>query len=127
MTLLSINGVDFTKNIVVPSWAINSTEIATAWTDGNGIFHRDVTRTRVTGTFSFKDRSRNQSDDYAAFRAALDAVATANNAYTLTVWINNEEQARTIESYLTYTPSMTRSKSGGPIYPDAFQIRLEER
>ena len=46
MTLLTINGHDYTKNITVPSWAVSKLEVATTWTDGNSVTHRDVIRHR---------------------------------------------------------------------------------
>lgn len=124
MTLLTINGHDYTKNITVPSWAVSSIEVATNWTDGNNITHRDVLRRRVTGQFTFKDRRG--GIDYAAFLADLANVRTANNAYIITVFCNNVMEAQTIEAFLTWTPNQTRV-AGGPVVMDAFIVNIEER
>ena len=124
MTLLTINGHDYTKNITVPSWAVSKLEVATTWTDGNYVTHRDVIRTRVTGQFTFKDR--NGGSDYTAFLSDLAAVKQNTNAYTITVYCNNTETSETINAFLTWTPNSTRT-GGGPIVMDAFIVNIEER
>lgn len=124
MTLLTINGNDYTANIVVPTWSISAVEVATTWTDGNNITHRDVVRERVTGQFTFKDRRGGL--DYTAFLADLANVRTATNAYTITVWCDNLEEYRTVDAFLTWAPNMTR-KGGGPVNVDAFVVKVEER
>ena len=124
MTLLTINGHDYTKNITVPSWAVSNLEVATTWTDGNSVTHRDVIRHRVTGQFTFKDR--NGGADYTAFLADLAAVRTNTNAYTITVYCNNTEASETIDAFLTWTPNQTRV-AGGPVVMDAFIVNIEER
>lgn len=124
MTLLSINGTDYTKNITVPSWSVNDNEIATTWTDGNSVTHRDVVRTRVSGQCNFKDRRGGA--DYTALLADLAAVRTANNAYTISVYCDNTKQTQSIEAFVTWAPSMTRV-AGGAVYADAFTLTIEER
>lgn len=125
MTLLSINGHDYTGNIVVPSWAVTDTEISTTWTDSLGTTHRDVLRTKVTGRFNFRGRGTTDAE-YNAFIADLAAVRTAANAYTVTVFCDNTKQTKTVEAYITYAPAMTRV-AGGPVYVDTFAVTLEER
>lgn len=125
MTLLSINGHDYTANIVVPTWAVSDTEVTRTWTDALGTTHRDVLRTKVSGRFNFKGRGTNDAA-FNAFIADLAAVRTAANAYTITVYCDNTGQTKTIDAYVTYAPAMTRL-GGGPVYVDAFSVTLEER
>lgn len=124
MTLLSINGTDYTKNIVSPTWAISANEVVTNWTDASNVIHRDVLRTRCAGQFQFKDR--NGGADYSALLADLAAARTANNAYTISVYCTNTKETKTIEAFLTWTPPMARI-AGGPVLTDAFAVTLEER
>lgn len=124
MTLLSVNGHDYTKNIVVPSWSVSDTEVFKTWTDALGTSHRDVLRTKVIGQFNFKSRGTDDAD-FASFIDDLAAVRTAANAYTITVYMDNTATTKTIDAYVTFTPAMTRV-GGGPVYVDAFAVRIEE-
>lgn len=125
MTLLTINSIDFTKNITVPSWSVSDEEIFQTWTDGNGTTHKEVTRTKVSGKFTFKSRGTTDAD-YISFLAALAAVKTAANAYTISVYCDNTRTTKTIDAFVEFAPAMTR-KGGGSTFTDSFSVEIEER
>lgn len=125
MILLKINDKDYTPFITVPSWSVNVDEVRRDWVDGNGVTHRDIIRTKVTGSFKFSNRGQTNRD-FDAFLIDLAAVKTVRNSYILTVYCDNTRQYKTIEAFVTYTPAMTR-KGGGEVFTDAFSVKIEER
>lgn len=123
MTLLTINNRDYTPHILVPSWNVCTEEIFTEWIDGFGTYHRDVTRKRVTGSWDFLFT---RPADFSTFLDDLEAVRTANNSYTVSAYIDNEEITETLDAFLTFDVNMTRI-AGGSVDPDRFTVTLEER
>lgn len=78
MQLLKIDNVDFTNNIVVPTYSINKNNMYITWTDANHIDHQYLTRTKVSGSFT----------------AFFDSVSTLN------LFLETIEKNRTKEGYI---------------------------
>lgn len=123
MTLLTINGKDYTSHILVPSWNVCTEPIFTEWIDGNGTYHRDVTRKRVVGTFDFLFL---RPEDYTTFLEDLEAVKTLNNSYEISVYIDNEEITKAVDAFVSFTVNMNRV-AGGSVDADRFTVTIEER
>ena len=125
MTILEINGVDFSEYVVQKTYKIqNNTEYA-EWVDGNRISHRTITRKKAGGTFNMTFTTEAA---YAAFQAALQA-ATVPDGYTqLTLYASNDHQLLQIDAFVTISTKTvwTQDSSQAPAV-FSVTVRLEER
>lgn len=121
MALLTINSHDYTKYILAGSWEVNRQDVYKSWTDANGINHRSIYRTRVSGEFTiqFIDRSK-----YSVFLNDLAAVK-ANGYYPMTVYQNNVGSTASINAFISMEPAMAANYTVNPEF-EKFTVKLEE-
>lgn len=122
-TLLNINGVDYTENIVIDSYVVNAFSKYSEWTDANGTTHRQNIREKVSGSFEMAFATIN---DYAHFVEHLKD-STSSGGYVPTyLFVNNRNSYKSCNVYLQYESSVTkRGENGKYIIP--FSVKLEER
>ena len=120
--LFEVLETDFTPYIVSGSYKMNQQDSYEEWTDGNGIKHRNVYRTKISGSFEMKFINRAA---YGSFLAALDAVKT-DGYYTVTVFVNNTLFPQTIEAFITIEPSMAAQYLHIPEF-EQFSVKVEQR
>lgn len=122
MALLTVNSHDYTKYIISESYEVNVQDVYNSWTDGNGIKHRGVYRTRIEGklTMRFLDRSA-----YNTFLTDLAAVKTSGY-YPITVYVNNTLATANINAFLEIEPAMEANYTTYPLM-SKFTVKLEER
>lgn len=116
--LLTINSVDFTPYIISKSYAINKQDTYETWTDANGIVHRSIYRTRISGDFNMKFIDRTK---YNAFLTALSAVKT-DGYYPVTLYVNNTLASETINAFITIHPAMSAQYTN---YPEMEEFTVE--
>lgn len=119
--LFTVNSVDFTSYIVSPSYKVNKQDTFETWVDGNGISHRAIYRTKISGTFEIKFVSPTK---YSNFLTALSAVKT-NGYYPVTLYVNNTLASETINAFVTIEPAMTAQYSSGPEV-EKFTVKVEQ-
>lgn len=122
MALVTINTFDLSPYIITPSYEMNKEDVYNEWVDGNGITHRNVYRTRITGEFSVKFWNRSA---YASFLTALGGVKTSGY-YPMTVYINNTQTTEAANLFVEFGPALTAQYTAGNEY-ERFRIRVEER
>ena len=120
--LFEVLETDFTPYIVSKSYQMNRQDSYEEWTDGNGITHRNVYRSKISGSFEMKFINRAA---YGSFLAALDAVKT-DGYYPVTVYVNNTLFPETIEAFITIEPSMTAQYRNIPEF-EQFTVKVVQR
>lgn len=121
MSLVTVNSFDLTPFIIAPSYEMNQEDVFREWVDGNGITHRNVYRTRISGQFDVKfwDRSA-----YTTFLSSINGVKTGGY-YPMTVYVNNTELSVNADLFMNFQPILT-AKYSTPEY-EKFRITVEER
>ncbi len=120
--LFEVLETDFTPYIVSKTYKMNQQDTYESWVDGNGITHRNVYRSKISGSFEMKFINRTA---YGSFLAALDAVKT-DGYHIVTVFVNNKLLPKTIEAFITIEPSMTAQYSNVPEF-EQFSVKVEQR
>lgn len=123
MRLFEFNGTDYTHHIQVPNYTVNRQPVFTSWEDANGITHRDVTRQRISGSFTvWFDSPAAQ----IAFFAALNAAMAGTGYLHCRLYINNLDTVVDADVFVDYSiknelPLLGRGNHGGTV------IKLTER
>lgn len=99
MALLTINNIDFSSRINQKKYNIQKQPVYTTWTDGNGITHRSITRTRVSGSFTMSFLS---AADFDSFNAAVNSVKTVGGYLPVAIYVNNTKETLNINAFLDY-------------------------
>lgn len=116
--------VDFTSNILVPSYKVTKNDISESWTDGFGRTHRAVYRSKIEGSFTLQFRSY---DEYHEFVKILNSNRNDQEDYYLVAsiyTINNRDVAKNVQMMVSMTPKLNPKELGGI---EDLDVSLEER
>ena len=122
-TLFSINGNNVTSDMEIQEYVMDMTDEYTEWMDGSGTRHRDVYRTRISGTFRLGYKN---GTDYAAFQTMLAAAKQSNNSYPVSAYVNNTDTTESFDAFLTTSTSVKRVETNGRIWY-VVTVTVEER
>lgn len=97
MVFFKIGTTDLTNYADIQNFSINKQDVVQEWTDGNWIVHREIARTRISGSFQlgFKDATA-----WSNFLTLLTSQKNAAGYYPVTVYVNNTGAAETINAFL---------------------------
>ena len=97
MIFFKIGTTDLTEYADIQNHNVNKEDVYQDWTDGNWIVHRDIVRTRISGSFQlgFKD-----STAWTSFLTLLSTQKNAAGYYQVTVYVNNTGAEETINAFL---------------------------
>ena len=95
--LFKISTTDLTKWEDTTKHQVNRTDVYSTWTDGNWNDHREIVRTRVSGSV-YLNFSR--ETDYANFVSLLTSARNVNGYYPITIWCNNTNTSETLNAFL---------------------------
>lgn len=95
--LFKINATDLTAYEKTSEHNVNRVDVYSTWTDGNWIEHREIARTRITGTVTL---TFPRSTDYTSFLALLTSEKDADGYYPITVYCSNTGTTETINAFL---------------------------
>lgn len=100
MMFFKIGSTDLSQYADIQNYNINEVDVFQSWTDGNWIDHRDVVRTRITGTvlLGFKTAA-----SWSAFQTLLSSQRNAAGYYPATLYVNNTGTTETIDAFLDMT------------------------
>ena len=100
MMFFKIGSTDLSQYADIQNYNINEVDVFQSWTDGNWIDHRDVVRTRITGTvlLGFKTAA-----SWSAFQTLLASQRNAAGYYPVTLYVNNTGTTETIDAFLDMT------------------------
>ena len=107
MTILNINGTDYSSNVLVGTYKVNNRDVYESWTDGWGREHRRIIRQRVVGGWSMQFKS---PDEYDAFARHIRDSKTGAGYVPCYLAINNEgiNEMKSAQLYITFEPSRGR-------------------
>ena len=95
--LFKISTTDLTKYEDTTKHSVNRADIYEEWTDGNWITHREIARTRVSGSVTLNFA---KETDFSNFISLLTSARNANGYYPITVWCSNTNTTETINAFL---------------------------
>jgi hypothetical protein len=95
--LFKINTTDLTKWEDTTKHKVNRADVYTTWTDGNWIDHREIVRTKITGTVVL---SFSRETDFSNFISLMSTARNADGYYPITVWCSNTNTTETINAFL---------------------------
>lgn len=109
MTILNINGIDYSSNVIVGTYKVNDIDVYESWTDGWGQEHRRILRQRASGSFNMQFRS---PDEYASFCQHIKNSKTDSGYVPCYLAINNLgiNSMKSAQMYFNFEP--TRSRLG---------------
>ena len=97
--LFKIGTTDLTKWDYTANHKVNKADVYQNWTDGNWVEHREIVRTRITGTVELRF---SRAAEFTAFLALLTSERNANGYYTVTVYCSDSGTTETIDAFLEY-------------------------
>lgn len=120
--LFRIHDVDFTGHIQMPSYTINSQPIYEEWQDGNGIYHRDIVRRRISGSFTmwFNDLS-----EYYEFLDYVNDSEETGGYCNISLYVNNLHEVADLEAFISLEPANTEPTMSQQ--HEGFTVNIEER
>lgn len=119
---VTIAGQNITSHIVAGQYQINQSDVFEEWTDANGRTHRNVYRTRVSGSFDVFFR---ELSDYSAFVNACKNARNTAGVIPCSVFVNNTSETKQIEAYVTFAPSLDIDGTLQDYVPQ-FEITIQE-
>lgn len=102
MVLLKIGLTDITAYLDKQNFQMNKVDVGEAWTDGNGVDHRNVVRTRTSGKAV---AGFSKAADFAGFCSLLSDEKETDGYYSVTAYINNTGTTETFEAFIDVTTS----------------------
>jgi hypothetical protein len=120
----STTKVDYTSNILVPSYQVIEYDLSESWTDGFGKTHRSVYRSKIAGKFTMQFRSY---DEYHEFMNILESNRNSEEDYYLVASvykINKRDVGEDVEMMISMAPKLNPKELGGI---EDLEVSMEER
>ena len=92
-----IDSTDLTAYVDIQSYAVNREDVYEEWDDSNWVTHREIARTRYSGTFRLGFSS---SAAFSTFTTLLSTAKKAGGYFSVTAYINNLGTTATFDAYL---------------------------
>lgn len=120
--LLSIGNVDFTKCIVVGSYAMNKVDEFKEFKDASGVVRRYAIRQKMSGTVNLYFRN----DDYKQqFTDVIKNKKDYDGSYLITAKANNTDETVSFRGYVSAAPA--RNTVGVRDTFAEFTVTIEEQ
>lgn len=118
-----VGGIDISNYIVSGSYSVNASDQYESWMDGNGVEHRIIVRSKVSGSFEIGccDKTITLSDFLAAWESAVN-----NGVVTMGCTVLNTGKFEALEAYYTITGKDHIKKGDGQII-DIMSVKIQER
>lgn len=105
MILLKLGTTDVTGWVDRQNFEMDQEDVYDTWTDGNGITHRCIRRTRISGRAKLGFTS---ATDFTSFQTALAAAKNADGYYSVTAYVNNIGSSETFNAYIDIAASAAK-------------------
>jgi len=122
MTILNINGTDFSGNVEVGSYKVNTNDVFSSWTDANGANHRQITRQQISGSFKMGFRSM---EDYSEFINKAFTTRDSEGWVPCYLYVNNLNTSKSCKMYISFTPEL--GKNGTRNFVKMFDVTVQEK
>lgn len=118
-----VGNTNITNHIIRDSYKINAYDQYESWIDGNGLEHRLIVRTKVSGSFEIVccDETITLSDFLALWNSAVN-----NGVVTIGMTILNTNVFDALNAYYEITNKEHIKKGDGRII-DILSIKIQER
>lgn len=123
IVLLRIGNTDLTDYIDIQSYNVNNTEEYTEWTDANHVKHRDVLRTRLSGSLKLGFRS---TAEVTSFLSVLSSNIQSGNYYAAEVFSNDDNTLHTANIFIDGDAEIKRDLINGRVW-HKYDIDITER
>ena len=123
IVLLKIGTSDLTDYIDIQSYNVNNTEEYTEWTDANHVKHRDVLRTRLSGSINLGFRS---AAEVTSFLSVLSSNVQAGNYYPAQVFSNDDNTLHQANIFIEGDAEIKRDLINGRVWHQ-YAIEITER
>lgn len=123
ITLININGIDYTSNVVIDSYAVNASKVYSEWTDANGTAHRQMIREKVTGEFKLAFAN---DVDYSQFIDHIKSNEALTGYIPTYLFVNNRNEYRSCNLFFDFETSAIKAGSGDK-YIIPFKVKITER
>lgn len=125
MAILIINGVDYSGNVIVGSYDVNSQNIySDIWQDANARNHKPVVRQQISGTFDMQFPTMAK---YNAFVGHIENSKNNEGWVQCTVFVNNLGISKSCDMFIDFKSKLTRIHNNTLNYIPEFTVELEER
>lgn len=127
MQLVVIDDLDLTSNITVPSYKVNKEQQYDEWTDGNYRKHREITRTKISGSFKLYFETVAQQDEFYDAIETMKA-SSDDGSVEMDLYLNNLHTVETgVHCFVKYTPANENPRINGDGKISGFEVQIEER
>ena len=125
--LFKMGAYDLTEHIVVPTYKVNEQPAYEEWKDANYTIHREITRTKVQGSFTVQFSSLIEFEE---FLNAYESNTVQDGSTHATVYSHNkvnDQQGMTKTTYvfMDFDPADTLPVIGSE--DSGFEITISER
>lgn len=122
MTFL-VGSTDYSAHVIAGTYEVNNEPVLYEWTDARKILHSRKIRDKVVGSFDMFFRT---VTEYNAFKSVLDdAKSSTDEAYTLSVTVNDTAEQETITAKVSF--KLVRNIDGAwNDYFERFTVNIEE-
>lgn len=93
-----IGSTDLSAAVDKQSYAVNKEPVYEEWVDGNWTTHRQIARSRYSGSLRLGFAS---DADFTAFTALLSSAQTAGGYYSITAYVSNTGSVETFDAFLS--------------------------
>lgn len=121
-TVFKIGDTDFSNHVLSGSYKINEVDEFTSWTDANGREHRNIYRTKTSGSFDVLFKT---VTDYEIFQNAYMYAKNKAGLVRVTLMDNQSNQLKVIDAYLDFTPVRFRADNWEDYY-EKFTVNIKE-
>lgn len=122
MAVLNLNGVDYSGNVMVGTYKVNSTDVFDTWMDANGVNHRQILRKRVSGSFTMQFRNISKYDEFVQH---VEESKTVGGWIPCYLFVNNLNTSKSCKMFVDFLPDLDR-QNGARNYVPAFEVNVEE-
>lgn len=120
--LFKVNNHDYTSRVLSRTYKVNEADVYETWTDANGLTHRVVYRSRISGQFDMLFLDRNA---YETFLDDLDAVKT-DGYHAVDLYLNNKLQEVSANVFISMEPYMEAQYDSVPAF-GKFTVKVTQR
>ena len=120
-----VNSTDITNYIVEGTYKMDSYDSYESWRDANGVEHRIIVTSKISGSFDLACSNRSSSITLSDFLTLWNG-AVDNGVVTVGVYVPNLGATKAIEAYYEIT-SKEHIRSGDGSMIDVLTINISER
>lgn len=119
---LKISTTDLTSAVDVQTYKCRREDVYTQWTDGDWISHRNVARTRISGSCKVGFSSASAFSD---FLTLLSSSQASDGSYPLSVYVLNTNTLETINAFVDLSEAANWNLTASRQWI-VFSIKFEE-